>query len=111
MLDINLIRNNPGLLTWNLQVRGMAQDTPSIPKLLRSHPLREVTGAQKCRRNGWQPGTRLAGDEGYGVTVIEITAIGERNILAKAISHDGKPLSPVYESTWDLSCRKWRKVR
>lgn len=89
----------------------MAQDTTSNPKLPRSRPLREMTGAQKCRRKGWQPGTRLAGDEGYGVTVIEITAIGERNILAKSISHDGKPLSPVYESMWDLSCRKWRKVR
>ena len=64
--------------------------------------------ATLCRRNGWGPGTRLVGDEGYGPTVIEITAVGERNILAKRISHDGKPCQS-YESNWTLDLRDWRE--
>lgn len=64
-----------------------------------------------CRERGWTAGTRLVGDEGFGPTVIEITAIGERSILAKTISHDGKPLAFCHnETSWTLSCRDWRKV-
>ena len=66
--------------------------------------------AMVCRNLGWLPGTRLAGDEGYGVTVIEITALGEEKILAKRISHDGKPIVGGRESSWTLSCRDWRVV-
>jgi len=69
-----------------------------------------MSDAQRCRRNGWLPGTWLAGDEGYGVTVIEITAVGERYILAKRVSHKGETVNR-YESLWTLSCRKWRKVK
>jgi hypothetical protein len=65
--------------------------------------------ADMCRRNGWTVGTRLAGDEGYGVTVIEITAIGRRGILATEISHNGRPCSS-YEGVWTLSARDWQKV-
>lgn len=67
--------------------------------------------ADFARRLGWLPGTRLAGDEGYGVTVIEITALGERVILAKTISHDGKPPGPnKYETAWTLDMRDWKRV-
>lgn len=61
--------------------------------------------AEVCRRNGWTVGTRLVGDEGYGPTVIEITAIGEELLLAKT-------LSPVArsETAWTLSCRDWAVV-
>lgn len=62
--------------------------------------------ADFCRRMGWQPGTRLAGDEGYGVTIIEITAVGERGILAKEISHAGEP-HDGREYNWTLTCRDW----
>jgi hypothetical protein len=65
--------------------------------------------AEECRQRGFKVGDRLAGNEGYGVTVIEITAIGERSILAKGITHDGKPRE-VYESSWTLSCRDWELV-
>jgi hypothetical protein len=65
---------------------------------------------EKCRENGWKVGTRLVGDEGYGPTVIEITAIGESSILAKTISHNGKPSSYRGETCWTLQCRKWRRV-
>jgi hypothetical protein len=34
-----------------------------------------MNDAQRCRKNGWGVGTRLIGDEGYGHTVIELTAI------------------------------------
>lgn len=63
--------------------------------------------ADTCRRNGWMAGTLLVGDEGYGPTVIEITAVGERLILAKTISHDGK-LKDSDEGIWTLTCRDWK---
>ncbi|MDQ0241208.1 hypothetical protein J2S94_003301 [Arthrobacter bambusae] len=59
-----------------------------------------------CRENGWDVGTRLVGDEGSGPTVIEITGFGERTMLAKAISHQGKPVA-WGESSWTLRCRDW----
>lgn len=65
------------------------------------------SSAEKCRRNGWVAGTRLVGDEGYGPTVIEITAVGEEGILAKQISHNGKPLEER-EGCWTLSERDWK---
>lgn len=67
-----------------------------------------MSDAQKCRENGWKVGDRLAGDEGYGVTVIELTAIGESGILAKGISHKGEPVD-WGESYWTLWCRDWKK--
>lgn len=66
--------------------------------------------AQRCRDNGWTVGTRLAGDEGYGVTVIEITAIGERKILAKKISHADKVVDDPREGSWTLRCRDWQAI-
>ncbi len=69
-----------------------------------------MNSAQMCRERGWTPGTRLVGDEGYGPTVIEITAMGEECILAKAISHNGQPLAGVEES-WVLWRRDWREVQ
>ncbi len=72
-----------------------------------------VSDAERCRRNGWGPGTRLVGDEGYGPTVIEITAVGEHAILAKKIEQAGEPrLHPAdqRENAWTLTCRDWREV-
>lgn len=66
--------------------------------------------ADVCRNLGWLPGTQIAGDEGYGVTVIEITALGESKILAKRISHKGVPVKGARETTWTLSCRDWKVV-
>lgn len=64
-----------------------------------------------CRERGWSPGTRLVGDEGYGPTVIEITAIGECLILAKTLTHDGKiPGHAGAEYTWCLDGRDWKEV-
>jgi len=65
------------------------------------------TERETCELNGWTVGTRLVGDEGYGPTIITITAIGETRLLATAtrvrngrLCHDG-------ESTWTLTCREW----
>lgn len=65
--------------------------------------------AELCRRLGWTVGTRLVGDEGYGPTVIQITAVGEHDILATAITHAGAPCERR-ESSWVLWARDWREV-
>lgn len=44
------------------------------------------------------------GDEGYGPTVIEITAVGRGSILARMISHNGVP-ADGYENNWTLDGR------
>lgn len=69
-----------------------------------------MNDADTCRANGWTVGTRLVGDEGYGPTVIEITAIGERNIMAKEISHNYHMAKYSDERSWTLSCREWTRV-
>lgn len=68
----------------------------------------KLSDAEFCRLNGWGPGARLVGDEGYGPMVIEITAVGERAVLAKVISHDGIPEQSPFENHWTLTCREWR---
>jgi len=60
---------------------------------------RGSTDAETCRLNGWDVGTVLVGDEGYGPTTIRITAIGDEAILARTGSRR--------ESTWTLTCRDW----
>lgn len=69
-----------------------------------------MTDAEKCRRNGWKAGTLLVGDEGYGPTVIKITAVGEEGILAKEISHNGVPTPDSWEWHWTLDAREWRRL-
>lgn len=68
-----------------------------------------ISDAEKCRKNNWKVGTKLVGDEGYGPTVIELTAIGKEHILAIPISHNGKPAEHPYEGSWTLRCRDWRE--
>ena len=69
------------------------------------------TDADYARRRGWVPGTLLAGDEGYGVTVIKITAIGEQKVMAYAVSHKGKATDgATYEGMWTFAYRDWQQV-
>lgn len=63
-----------------------------------------------CRENQWAPGTRLEGDKDNVSTVIEITAIGERRILAKIVNHEEREPDNPHEGFWDLSYRDWRVV-
>lgn len=62
--------------------------------------------------NGWGVGTLLAGNEGYGETVIEVTYLMRdgRGILAEVVSHKGEPIKRHRESNWTLACREWRCV-
>jgi len=62
--------------------------------------------AEICRLNGWTVGTKLVGNEGYGDSVIEITAIGEEKILAKWTTKKGL----TYEESTTLACREWNEV-
>ena len=65
--------------------------------------------ADRCRENGWKVGTHLEGSEGYGTTVIRLTAIGEECVLARPILHDGEPIESD-EGVWVLDCREWIEV-
>lgn len=67
----------------------------------------KLSSAELCRANGWGPGTQLIGNDNFGPTIIEITAVGERDILAKAISHNGAP-GEEREDVWILVHRDWR---
>lgn len=67
------------------------------------------TAADMCRLRGWGVGTRLVGNEGYGPTVIEITAVGGECLLAKRLGHARVAYKP-YESSWVLWCRDWREA-
>jgi len=69
---------------------------------------RGASDAETCRLNGWRVGDRLVGNEGYGDTIIRITAIGEHAILAVAESHAGTPTEHWRENMWTLTCRNWR---
>lgn len=68
-----------------------------------------MSSAEICRLNGWLVGTVLVGDEGYGNTVIRITAIGEQSVLARTISH-ADTLQSRSEGLWDLSFRDWEAL-
>ena len=72
-----------------------------------STQLRGESSAECARRMGWHVGTRLVGDEGYGATVIRITAIGESQVLAVSKSHCGEYVN-WRESSWTFSCRDWK---
>ena len=81
--------------------------------MTRGPRLRGKTDAETCRLNGWTVGDQLAGDEGYGPSIIEITAIGEERILARCLSHfrrGEKVECDERESSWTLVCRDWRKI-
>ncbi len=67
-----------------------------------------MSDAAKCRERGWTVGTRLVGDEGYGPTVIRITAIGEVGIMAVAESHNGVAVPMEHELSWTLAYRDWQ---
>lgn len=67
--------------------------------------------AEVARLKGWTVGTRLEGDEGSGPSVIEITAIGERAVLAKCISMNGVAEKNSREGLWTFSCRDWQVAK
>lgn len=68
-----------------------------------------MTDAELCRRRGWTAGTRLVGEDGHVETVIRITAVGERLVLAVVEESDGHP-GDDREFLWSLHHRQWREV-
>lgn len=66
--------------------------------------------AEICREQGWNVGTCLVGDAGYGPTVIQITAVGDRIMLAKIVSHGCVAVAYNQAQAWSLSLRNWRAV-
>jgi hypothetical protein len=71
------------------------------------------TNASICKENGWVVGDVLEGTEffreGQETCQIQITAIGEKMILAKRVwSTSGNHTSD--EGLWTLSHREWKKV-
>lgn len=70
----------------------------------------KYSDARLCRINGWKPGQLLVGDEGYGPTVIKITAIGEQAVLAMSITHNGKRTMDI-EMCWTLKNRDWKPYK
>lgn len=77
-------------------------DAPLVSTLNDPRPPADI-----CRANGWGPGARLIGDEGYGPEIIEITGLGERLLLAKSVSRKGRAVDGR-EGTWSLQFRDWR---
>jgi hypothetical protein len=68
-----------------------------------------MTDAELCRANGWKVGDRLMGDAGTGPTLIELTAVGERRISARIISHNGVALKHA-ETLETLDGRTWHRL-
>lgn len=71
--------------------------------------IRGRTDAELVRLKGWGVGTWLVGDEGYGPTVIKITAVGEDSILARQVTHNGAPVNER-EGSWTLRFRDWTET-
>ena len=67
-----------------------------------------LTDAEVCRRNGWSVGTKLVGDEGFGPTVLTITAIGESCILTRP-RRLGVRQGTTGEQIWTLRYRDWQE--
>lgn len=66
--------------------------------------------ADICREHGWRVGTCLVGDAGYGPTVIRITALGEKVMLARMVSHARVAVPYNADRAWSLSLRDWHSI-
>jgi hypothetical protein len=67
--------------------------------------------AEAARANGWEPGTVIVGDEGWGLDAIRIDYLGREILVATHIATiRGDTWAPCRDSerTWMLSCREWR---
>ena len=63
--------------------------------------------AEICREHGWRVGCQLIGDAGFGPTVIRITALGTRVMLARMISQNGVAVGYNDPQAWSLTARDW----
>ena len=67
----------------------------------------DLPDAELCRRNEWGPGTVLIGTEGQETTIITITALGEKAILAKGHGY----LDGYIESVARLKFSDWKVLK
>ena len=65
--------------------------------------------AATCLAQGWGVGTLLAGDDGYGETVLRLTAMGESIVVARCVCLQGRRVERP-EAAWSLQYRPWREV-
>ena len=64
-----------------------------------------LSSAELCRLNGWRKGDIIFGSEYGRGAYLQLTAIGESEILVKdAFASGGE------ESDWTLECRNWRRL-
>ena len=66
--------------------------------------------AEICRDHGWGVGTCLVGDAGFGPTVIQITALGDKVMLAKIIRQGCASIGYHDAQAWSLSLREWHPL-
>ena len=78
---------------------------------------KKLSSADICRKEGFKAGTKLIGEEefidGPVTTVIKITAVGIKEVLAITLSCNGVKIFPevIAENHWNLQYRRWRKVK
>jgi len=66
--------------------------------------------ADICHDYGLNVGTFRVGDAGYGPTVIQISALGAKVMLAKIISQSNLPIGYHDAQPWSLLLRDWQSV-
>lgn len=70
-----------------------------------------LSDADRCRVNGWVPSTRLERVNESGIRErVEITAIGEDQVLGKRTHVDGTPLRRPFERLWTFRSGEWEVV-
>lgn len=63
-----------------------------------------------AEKHDWTVGTRLVGDAGYGPTIIQISALCDKVMLARIISHGCRTVGYHDAQAWTLSLRDWQSV-
>lgn len=62
-----------------------------------------------AREHGWKVGTKLIAVDNHGPEIIQITALGEDQLLAKSISRNGVAVTDNdSECSWHLDMRDWK---
>lgn len=63
-----------------------------------------------CQKNGWDVGTRLVGDEGWGPDVIEIRYLSPSIVVCRLVLPHNPNHPKGSDAPWTLQCRNWQKV-
>jgi hypothetical protein len=84
-----------------------SQETQTPPRT----SLMTASSAQICRDMGWGPGTVLVSHATKDLhqSVIRLTAIGRRLVLAELVEPPERPVLGPVEAAWTLSYRDWEQ--